>query len=160
MTAFTRTNIRILILIVLMSFQSCQYFNTKNSKEKLLQKELQSINWKQVDEFPMIDDCEKLHDDAQQKQCFFEMLSADLKKRIKDSYNGSLVLKDTVFIKVTVQANSKVLFKTQNSVKNINVDNQKIDSILQKDTIDFPRIKPALKRGIVVKSEFVLPIVF
>lgn len=160
MKAFCRTNIQILMLAMLMSFQSCQYFNTKNSKEKLLQKELKTVNWKQVDELPMIGECEKLDNDEQQKRCFFEFLSGDLRNRIKVGYENNNILKDTIFIKVKVDSNSKVVFETQTSSNNLSINTVKIDSILLKDTIDFPKIKPALKRGLVVKSEFILPIVF
>ena len=160
MTAFLRTNIRIFALTILITFQSCQFFDKKTSKDKLLQKELKSINWKQVDEFPMIVECEKLVDDAQQRQCFFEFLSADIKARIKKSMPDKTILTDTIFVNVTVLANSKVLFESQNSYKKNVLNSAKIDSILKIDTIDSPKITPALKRGMIVKSEFVLPIVF
>ena len=160
MTAFTTTNIRIFALMLILSLQSCQFFDTKTSKDKMLQKELKSINWKQVDEFPMISACEKLNDEAQQKQCFFESLSADIKLRIRKNCQEKLILNDTIFVKVSVLANSKVLFETQKLDKNRVLSHEKIDSILKIDTLDFPKIKPALKRGMPVKSEFVLPIVF
>jgi hypothetical protein len=38
-------------------------------------------------------------------------------------------------------------------------DKIKIDSILKSKLIDFPKVNPALKRGIPVKTEFVLPVI-
>jgi len=64
-TAFlSLTNMRKIILIILflpLLFNSCQYFDKQVPSEKeLLQKELKAINWKEVDEFPSIADCEKI----------------------------------------------------------------------------------------------------
>ncbi len=160
MTVITRTNILILMLLILISCQSCQFFDTKVSKDKLLQKEINAVNWKKVDEFPSISECETIGDDAQQQQCFFEFLSADIKSRIKNNVKGATLFRDTIFVKIIVTANSKVLFETQESKSNNVFDSKKIDSILRNDTLKFPIIKPALKRGMLVKSEFVLPIIF
>ena len=158
MTAFRQTNIRILAILFLISCQSCQFLERKKLKDKLLQKELKAINWKQVDEFPMIADCEKLDKYEDQKQCFFEFLSADIKNRIRNKIQKNALPHDTIFIAVTVDTNSKVIFKTQKDAVLQKIANS-IDSILKIDTLDFPKIKPALKRGIVVKSEFILPII-
>ena len=45
------------------------------SEKELLQKELKSINWKEVDEYPSVVDCEKIEDKKQRQQCFFEVLT-------------------------------------------------------------------------------------
>ena len=159
MTVFTRTNIRLLVLLPWLSFQSCQFFDAPTSREKLLQNELKSINWNQVDEFPMIAECEILNTPEQQKQCFFEFLSADIKKRIKNNLKDTIFIKDTIFVKVIIMPTSKVIFQTSTATNSSFIECQ-IDSILRKDTLNFPNVKPASKRGMLVKSEFILPIIF
>jgi hypothetical protein len=38
-------------------------------------------------------------------------------------------------------------------------DTIKIDSILRARLVDFPKVNPAIKRGIPVKTQFVLPVI-
>ena len=66
-------NIKILkqffLFIVFIFFNSCQYFEKQvPSERELLQKELKSINWKEVDEYPSVADCEKVNDKKQRQQ--------------------------------------------------------------------------------------------
>ena len=63
-------NIQFLLLVLV--FQSCQYFE-KNvpKKEDLLQQELKKINWDEVDEFPSVLQCDSINDKIERKQCFF-----------------------------------------------------------------------------------------
>ena len=45
------------------------------TEQELLAKELNEINWKEVDEFPSLVDCEKIENKTQRQQCFFEILT-------------------------------------------------------------------------------------
>ena len=38
-------------------------------------------------------------------------------------------------------------------------DTIKIDSILKLKLVDFPKVNPAIKRGIPVKTQFILPVI-
>ena len=51
----------LILLFLALLFNSCQYFDKQvPSEQDLLQKELKSINWKEVDEFPSVVDCDKI----------------------------------------------------------------------------------------------------
>jgi hypothetical protein len=146
---------KIIIFGTLICFlaQSCQYFNTVTSKNELLLKELKTINWNQVDEYPSITECENLDNKAQQKQCFFEFLNYDIQQKInRQSLQFRVSQPDTLFVKTTILPNGKMQFEAENAA----ITPIKIDSILQIETINFPKIKPATKRGMFVKTEFVL----
>ena len=66
------------LFLVLFCF-SCQYLEKKVPSEKeLLDKQMKEINWTEVDEYPSIDDCEKLTDANQRKQCFFEFMANEI----------------------------------------------------------------------------------
>lgn len=138
-------------MILLLS--SCQYFGEKVPNEKeLLEKRMKEINWQKVDKFPSIANCEVLTDETQQKQCFFDFLS----QSIQDKINADLPKKwnqktDTIAVKVTVLSNGTLELGTGN--------NTKIDSVLKTNLVGFPRISPAIKQGIFVKTQFDLPIV-
>ena len=56
-------NAKFALFLVLLSLGSCQYWDKKvPNKAALLQKELQAINWNQVDEYPSFEQCDSLAD--------------------------------------------------------------------------------------------------
>ncbi|MBC7606318.1 MAG: hypothetical protein H7199_05100, partial [Burkholderiales bacterium] len=64
-------------------FSSCQYFDKQvPSKEQLLNEQLKSINWKVVDEFPSVANCDSIADKTQKQQCFFEFLTQLIQQKL------------------------------------------------------------------------------
>ena len=71
------------LFLVILSFNSCQYFEKQVPSEKeLLQKELKSINWKEVDEYPSVANCEKIADKKQRQQCFFDVMAQLIQQKL------------------------------------------------------------------------------
>ena len=140
---------------------SCQYFEKKVPNEKeLLEKQLKEINWNEVDEYPSVADCEKLTDATQRKQCFFEFLTATIQQKLAVDTLSTLFPKlDTIEVKVTVFPNSTMEFEPQFPKDSVAYDTIKIDSILRIRLVNFPKVNPAIKRGIPVKTKFVLPVI-
>lgn len=138
----------------------CQYFE-KNvpAKEELLQKELKKVNWKEVDEFPSVLCCDSLLDKEDRKKCFFDFINQNLQQKLANDTIRKLYLKkDTLQLKITILADAKVQFQPKFDQDSLQFETMKIDSIIQVKLADFPTIEPAIKRGIKVKSQFVLPI--
>ncbi|HNP31785.1 MAG TPA: hypothetical protein PKN96_00680 [Flavobacterium sp.] len=152
---------RLLPILALLFFQSCNYFQKQVPNEKeLLDKQLKEINWNEVDEYPSVSDCEKLKDDAQRKQCFFEFLTTTIQQKLAvDTLSTMFPQLDTIEVKVTVFPNSTMQFDPQFPKDSVAYDTIKIDSILHARLIDFPKVNPAIKRGIPVKTQFVLPVI-
>lgn len=152
---------KLLPIIALMLLQSCQYFEKKVPNEnELLEKELKEINWNEVDEYPSVANCEKLTDAAQRKQCFFEFLTAEIQQKLGvDTLSVLFPKLDTIEVKVTVFPNAAMEFEPQFPKDSVAYDTIKIDSILHARLIDFPKVNPAIKRGIPVKTQFVLPVI-
>ena len=140
---------------------SCQYFEKKVPNEKeLLEKQLKEINWNEVDEYPSAADCEKLTDPTQRKQCFFEFLTTAIQQKLSvDTLSTIFPKLDTIEVKVTVFPNSTMKFEPQFTKDSVAYDTIKIDSILHVRLVDFPKVNPAIKRGIPVKTQFVLPVI-
>lgn len=149
------------LLLVILLFNSCQYFDKQVPSEKeLLQKELKSINWKEVDEYPSVVDCEKIENKTQRQQCFFEVLTQLIQQKLSlDTLSVLYPELDTIEVKVTVFPNSTIKFEPQFPKDSVAYDKVKIDSILQARLVDFPKINPAIKRGIPVKTQFILPVI-
>jgi hypothetical protein len=121
---------------------------------------MKEINWKQVDEYPSVSECEKLTDVNERKQCFFEFLTQTIQQKLNiDTLSVMYPELDTIEVKVTVFPNSSLKFEPQFPKDSVAYDTIKIDSILHARLIDFPKVNPAIKRGIPVKTQFVLPVI-
>ncbi|TDW49855.1 hypothetical protein EV144_102281 [Flavobacterium sp. 270] len=147
--------------LILLLFNSCQYFEKKVPSEKdLLQKELKSINWKEVDEYPTVADCEKITDKKLRQQCFFEVMSTLIQEKLNiDTLSIMYPELDTIEVKVTVYPNAALKFEPQFRKDSTAYDTTKIDSILRARLVDFPKVNPAIKRGVPVKTQFILPVI-
>jgi hypothetical protein len=149
------------LFLAFILFNSCQYFDKQVPSEKeLLQKELKSINWKEVDEYPSVVDCEKIEDKKQRQQCFFEILTQLIQEKLCNDTLAMLYPElDTIEVKVTIFPNATMKFEPQFPKDSVAYDTIKIDSILKARLVDFPKINPAIKRGIPVKTQFILPVI-
>lgn len=149
------------LFLVPILFNSCQYFDKQVPSEKeLLQKELKAINWKEVDEYPSVVDCDKIDDKKQRQQCFFEILTQLIQEKLSNDTLSMLYPElDTIEVKVTVFPNATMKFEPQFPKDSVAYDKIKIDSILKARLVGFPKINPAIKRGLPVKTQFILPVI-
>ena len=151
----------LILLLILFLFNSCQYLEKQVPSEKeLLEKEMNAINWKEVDEFPSIADCDSVQDKGQKKQCFFEYLMQLIQQKLSVDTLSVLYPKlDTINVTVTVFPDSTMQFETEIIQDTLDSSAPKIDSIIKARLVDFPKVNPAIKRGIPVKTQFVLPVI-
>ena len=150
------------LLFLLLAIQSCQYFEKQVPDEKeLLEQELKKINWDEVDEFPSVLQCDTINDVEIKRQCFFDYMSQTIQERIGiDTLRFEYPEIDTINVKITVNPDSSLQFETQYLNDSIALaDKTKIDSILTSRLSDFPKVEPAIKRGVKVKTQFVLPVI-
>ncbi len=149
-------------LLSLVFFSSCQYFEKQvPSEQELLDKELQSIDWNKVDTYPSIAECDSLTNVELRKQCFFEYLSSTIQQKLNvdTPFNKLYPEIDTIQVKVTVLPDATIEFEPQFPQDTVTYDKIKIDSILRVRLVDLPKINPAIKRGIPVKTQFILPVI-
>ncbi len=154
---------KIILILLFLSviLNSCQYFEKQVPSEKeLLEKELKAINWKQVDEFPSVADCDKIDDETQRQQCFFEVMTQIIQEKLSiDTLSILYPELDTIEVKVTIFPNATMQFEPQFPKDSVAYDKIKIDSILKARLVNFPKVNPAIKRGIPVKTQFILPVI-
>ena len=150
-----------LSFILLLILSSCQLFDKKVPDEnELLQQELQKINWSEVDEYPSVYACDTMQNKEAQKQCFFKYLSQEIQQKISvDSIQMLYPNIDTIAVKVTIFPDKTTIFETQHSKDSLAYDIKEIDSIIQTKLANFPPVEPASKRGIKVKTQFILPVI-
>ena len=149
------------VFLSILLFSSCQYFEKQVPSEKdLLQKELKSINWKEVDEFPSVYGSDTIENKIERQQCFFEYMTQLIQHKLSvDTLSVLYPELDTIEVKVTVYPNSRIIFEPLFPKDSVAYDTVKIDSILKARLVGFPKINPAIKRGIPVKTEFILPVI-
>jgi uncharacterized FlgJ-related protein len=140
---------------------SCQIIDKKvPTEQELFEKQIKEINWSEVDEYPSFLECDKISDNDQRKQCFFEFMATTIQQKLSVEDLAVLYPQlDTIEVKVTVFPDASLQFEPQFESDSLAYDKIKIDSILKRKLIDFPKVNPALKRGIPVKTEFVLPVI-
>jgi hypothetical protein len=149
------------VFLSILLFSSCQYFEKQVPSEKdLLQKELKSINWKEVDEFPSVYGSDTIENKIERQQCFFEYMTQLIQHKLSvDTLSVLYPELDTIEVKVTVYPNSRIIFEPLFPKDSVAYDTVKIDSILKARLVGFPKINPAIKRGIPVKTQFILPVI-
>ena len=137
-----------LVLVVLsVLIPSCQFFETeKISSETFLKEEIKSINWKDVDQYPVFLNCESFTEKKQQKNCFENTLSSHLYQVI-NSENFLVDEKGKLAI-ASMKIDSLLKVQIPSLAANI------IEGIKT-----LQPIAPAYKRGIPVKTTFKLPLV-
>jgi hypothetical protein len=145
----------ILLLFTFFMLQSCQYFEKKVPEKKiLLDHELKKIDWTTVDESPNVSICDSITDKEARETCFFNFINQTIQERLTpDSIRAQYPSIDTLHLKITVSAEAVVNFESQST------ESHTIDSLLQIHLANFPAVEPAIKRGIRVKSQFMLPVI-
>lgn len=149
------------VFILLLCLYSCDYFDKKKvNSQDIVNEELQTFNWNDVDEYPSFKTCESLSSKQESKQCFETTLITHITNKLSDEIIVVTEnVEDTVVVKFYISeiGNLSVL-----SIKNKETTKEQIpnlDSLLLKSLDSLPRIFPAIKRGQQVKTEFTLPIV-
>ena len=149
-------------LLLSLFMVSCQYFEKEiPNEQELLEQELKKINWDEVDEFPSVLQCDTIEVAVIKRQCFFDYMAQTIQEQIGiDTLRIEYPEIDTINVKVTVNPDSSLQFETQYPNDSIALgDKTKIDSILTSRLSDFPKVEPAIKRGVKVKTQFVLPVI-
>ncbi|MFB9051640.1 hypothetical protein ACFFVB_00990 [Formosa undariae] len=148
-------------ILALLSICACDDLKVKKtSTEAILNEELQSFTWNEVDEYPTFSSCETSATQQYRKQCFEQTLAATILKRLEAEriiVNRDVL--DTLLIQFKISdtgdlslLNFKVDSLTQAEIPNIKfLVTSSLDSL--------PTIEPAIKRGQKVNSLFTLPII-
>lgn len=91
---------------------------------------------------------------------FFDVMSTLIQEKLNvDSLSIMYPELDTIEVKVTIFPNAVMKFEPQFPKDSVAYDTIKIDSILHARLVNFPKINPAIKRGIPVKTQFILPVI-
>lgn len=151
----------LLVFVFILSLTSCEYFNVnKTSSEAILEEELETFNWNDVDEYPSFSKCDSSISKNERTLCFQETITKNItgylqKERIvvTQDINDTIVLQFQVSQKGELALlQAKIDSLTTQEIPNIRL-------LLNRSLDSLPKIFPAIKRGQQVTTEFNLPIV-
>ncbi|MDO4728890.1 MAG: hypothetical protein Q4B43_07815 [Bacteroidota bacterium] len=151
---------KIVAFFIYVTLYSCNFVQKEiPNQTELLNKRLQEINWNEITRYPNMGMCDTISDKNLQKTCFFECITKSIQDRLGiDTLSILYPNIDTLEVKVIVFPDSSATFEPIfTDLEGIN--KSKIDSILQVRLADFPKIEPAQKNGIAVKSEFIISVI-
>ena len=150
-----------LFVFLILLATSCQFFETeKISSEEIFNEEMNTIDWKDVDNYPSFETCTNILQKPEQKACFINTISSQLYRSI--NHEGLVATRE---VYDTVKVNFEVSSSGQLSILEI-----RMDTLLQQEFPDLETwlvqsidslqpIAPAYKRGIPVKTQFTLPVI-
>lgn len=149
------------ILGILCLFSSCDWFASKEVKtQKLVNEEMQNIDWNDVDQYPLFYDCDETASKEGQKECFETTLLTHFSMALQDfEFVLSEDFKDAIYVDFLIDKDGSIsVLKIE---KNDAIDAQmpEFNGILARSLKSLPRVEPALKRGIPVGAKFRIPIV-
>ncbi len=149
------------ILFFILCCTSCDYFDKKKiTSQEILQEDLQTFNWNEVDEYPTFASCDSSSTKVERKHCFETTLSLHITSQIaQEKIVVTKDINDTIIIKFLISDIGELSVLEIKSSDQIKSQIPEIDSFLIQSLKGLPKILPAFKRGQQVKTEFKLPIV-
>ncbi|MCK8479315.1 hypothetical protein [Psychroserpens algicola] len=152
---------RFFILVVFFCICSCDYFDKKKVyPEDLLEEELQTFNWKDVDEYPSFESCDSATGKENKKICFENTLRSILNTSLaRHQIIVSEDINDTIQLKITIDKQGQFFIDDIVSSALTKTEIPELDSLLRRSLDSLPKIYPAIKRSQQVTTKFVLPVI-
>jgi len=149
-----------LLFFVVLSGSCDSVLNQKKTSQEFLEEELKTINWTEVDTYPLFPECDESEPKINQQRCFETTLHNYLKGFIiNQEYVSSIEIDDTLLIHLSISKDSDI-FITEISGDSLTFDSfPELQNHLYESISALPKMAPALKRGIPVNTAFVLPLV-
>ncbi|MFD0932621.1 hypothetical protein ACFQ0R_08455 [Psychroflexus salinarum] len=140
---------------------SCNDLNLKKqSADEILQEELKSINWKEVDFYPTFDNCGVITSKEQSKTCF----ETEIKKAVRDQLSQRQIIttnsvQDTVVLELYISTEGETRIKNIKISSEISSQNPELKNWLNDAISGLPEVYPAQKRSVPIPLHTQLPII-
>lgn len=149
------------ILWCLCLLTSCDWFTSKEEKtQKLVNEVMQGIDWNDIDQYPLFDNCDETVSKAGQRECFETTLLSHFSSTLSEfDFELDVGINDTVNVDFLMDKDGSisVLEVEKNAV--IQAQIPEFNTIIAHSLKSLPSVAPALKRGIPVSAKFRIPIV-
>ncbi len=152
---------RLFCLMLICLLTSCDFFTSKEEKTtQLVNKELQQIDWTDVDNYPLFENCDETVTKIAQRICFERELLEHCSKTLKQfDYHINTETDPKVLVDFLVDQDGRITIVNIQKDTAIDAEMPEFDQIIAKAIKNVPPLAPALKRGIPVRTKFRIPIV-
>ena len=146
-----------LLICLLFSFTSCEYFSFE--KNKNIEKIDVDLDFTSVDVSPSFKVCDSLIEKEKKNTCFRTTLRQEISSSLaKQSIQVPQSVDETIEVAITIQSNKEVKLTSIKSSDSLMVILPSLKAILKKSVEELPAVYPAIKRGIPVTTVYKLPI--
>jgi len=149
------------IFILILCLSSCDYYDKKKvNSQDIVNEEMQTFNWNEVDEYPSFDNCNSLETKELRRQCFQTTLTNHITSQL--ALRKIVVtqdLNDTIEMSFFISEKGDLHVLHIESNPKISSQIPEINTFLTESLSNLPKISPAIKRGQQVKTEFKIPII-
>lgn len=152
---------KLVLLWGLCALGSCTWFESREVKtRKLVNAELSSINWNDVDQYPLFADCDETASKAAQKECFEQYLLQHFSMTLQDfEFILDDELADTLYMDFLVDHNGAISVLDIERNRTIVQQIPEFNGVITQSLKSLPKLEPALKRGIPVNAKFRIPLI-
>jgi hypothetical protein len=149
------------VFLFVITLTSCQEFDfKKQSAEEILEKELKSINWNEVDFYPTFDSCGSVTSKEESKTCFENKIKTSIEnKLIKEKVITTNQSQDTIIIALHISEEGETQINGLKIPDQILERNPDLKDWLTEVINELPKIHPAQKRSVPVSLQTQLPII-
>ena len=140
---------------------SCQYFEKKKlNSDVILEQELQTFKWDEVDKYPTFETCDDDNNYDGNKTCFESIFTTHISEVLKDSDMAFLDSEnDTILVNFLVSKTGEITISNLYASQLSEVSIQNLNEILSASLLELPKLYPAIKRSQHVQTVFQLPII-
>ncbi|MFD2551154.1 hypothetical protein ACFSQP_04935 [Bizionia sediminis] len=148
-------------LLICLVVTSCNYFDAKKTtSEDILENELLTFNWNDVDEYPMFESCNENATKEAKKRCFQNTLTQIITQKLQqNSLVVSQSITDTVYMNFEISKEGVLTLLTVEADSVTRKEIPNIQELLAKSVDSLPKIFPAIRRSQQVKTAFRLPVI-
>ena len=152
-----------LIIIFCFLSISCEFdfqIDKKITVDEFINEELKSLNWNDVDQYPVFENCLEINNVKNKNNCFVETITSSFRENLKTNnlvLNRTLI--DTVRMVLKVDKIGKISIENMTISDQNNKYKEVITKSFENTVSSLPKLYPAIKRGQAVDVRFNIPII-
>ena len=152
-----------LIIIFCFLSISCEFnfqIDKKITVDEFINEELKSLNWNDVDQYPIFENCLEINNVKNKNNCFVETITSSFRENLKTNnlvLNRTLI--DTVRMVLKVDKIGKISIENMTISDQNNKYKEVITKSFENTVSSLPKLYPAIKRGQEVDVIFNIPII-
>jgi hypothetical protein len=152
-----------LIIIFCFLSISCEFdfqIDKKITVDEFITEELKSLNWNDVDQYPVFENCLEINNIKNKNNCFVETITSSFRENLKTNnlvLNRTLI--DTIRMVLKVDKTGKISIENMNISDQNNKYKEVITKSFENTVSSLPKLYPAIKRGQEVDVIFNIPII-